>query len=61
MNTSILATIVTASPNTAQLFFLIAVIVSIIATFLAYNVKTYWACLLMTTLVFICLGLLFLA
>lgn len=55
-----LSTIVNPSVNTAQLFFLIAVIVSIIAAAIAFQAKTWWALLLTATVVFIALGLLFL-
>lgn len=56
-----LSTVVTANPNTAQVFFLIATIVFIIAAVVTYPTRTFWATLVAAGLAFASLGLLFFA
>jgi hypothetical protein len=56
-----LATLVNASPTAVQVFGLIAVIVFLVAGFIAYREKTVWATLICLGLAFVSAAVIFLA
>jgi hypothetical protein len=58
---AMLRTIVNANPNTAQLFFLVALVLFAVGTVMAISVKTFWAAVVCAGLFFSALGLLFFA